>query len=295
MAEPVLLAVATDVSPNVHNFLASSRRAGWTPQLLGVGERWAGFTTKIRHYAAACSALPPSQLVVCADTSDVLVRGAPSDAMRLWEEHFADASVVFGAEGLCSANCVPVPALHAARFGDDETTRPATPYINSGLIMGRAGRVAEMFQWMLDSGEKDDQIGAAKFVIAHGPEGFVLDHDRHLFIIVNYGTRPDANTTAAPFVHFPGMTVTTALWGRSQYSTLGRALLGGYYGPPRMSVGFTHKVLPVMLVLGLVVCVVAGAAAVGRGASAAVVCTACAGVLAAVVSMAIQRQNALDG
>lgn len=295
MAEPVLLGVATDVSPNVHNFLASSQRAGWTTQLLGVGERWAGFKTKMRLYAAACGALPPSQLVVCADTSDVLVRGSPNDAMRLWQEHFADARLVFGAEGLCAANCVPVPALHAATFGDDEATWPATPYINSGLIMGRAGHVAEMFQWMLDTGEKDDQIGAAKFVIARGPEGFVLDHERRLFVNVNYGTHPDANVTSAPFVHFPGMTVTTALWGQSQYSTLGRALLGGYYGPPRMSVGFTHKVMPVLLLLGLFVCIVAGAAAVACGATVAVVSVACAGVFTAVVSMAVQRQNALDG
>ena len=292
-APPVLLGVATDMTPGVYNFVESARAAGWDARLLGVGVAWAGFRTKMICYHDACAALPPGTLTICADTSDVLVQGSPAAVSAAWRAAFLGSRVVFGVETLCGPNCVPVQNLCAAQWGPSPAAWPAEQYINSGLLIGTAAELTQMWAWMIDAGEIDDQIGAAAYVNAVGPAGFVLDTTHALTATYVWGIYGSEDMAAAPLMHFPGFP-RTAAWSMNptKYAQTAKRLIGARAMPIGAGREFLKVVLPIC-VLGVVLLVVFGAVAIPGLAGANAFAIGCTGGV--ILIYVIRRQIASVG
>lgn len=291
-ALPVLLGVATDMTPGVYNFATSASAAGWAPVLLGLGEPWAGFRTKMSCYRAACAALPPGTLVVCADTSDVLLQGSPDDVAAAWRTSFLGMRVVFGVEDYCAGNCEAVPSLWRAQWGVDAATWPAARYINSGIVIGTARELAAMWTWMLAHGATDDQLGASAYVNAVGPVGFALDAGRLLAQNYVWGVHGE-DPSPAPILHFPGFLVTSAWRAEpTKYAHTTRRLLGASAMPIGIGKEFSKTVLP-MLALSMLLSAAFGVALLPGFACVNAFALACLG--ASLIVVVIRRQSVNRG
>lgn len=160
-----VLTVATSYQSGVHNLLASLRSQGYSYRVLAFGESWqrGTFITKMRAFAAAAAAAPRHSLVVCVDAYDVLCTRPPLGLV----EHFLSKArpLLCGLETDCqSHNCGDIQEWWARASSGPVAEEK---FLNSGFVMGTAIAVAAAFQWMLDAGYTDDQLGMAAFVNTH--------------------------------------------------------------------------------------------------------------------------------
>jgi hypothetical protein len=200
-----VLTVATKLNQGAHNFLASLRVQGYRYTVLGWRQPWQGWRQRMAWYRDACNALPPQQLVALVDAYDVV-------AMRPWhgiDTAFDSVSkgrgVVGGMEMICFGNCTPLDSWWAAE--NRAPQQSGVKYVNGGIMVGRAVALADAYNWMLEQGATDDQMGMAAFANAF-PNKFAADDGSVIGsnkVIMTPLTSDEVNGTGAYFCHFPGV------------------------------------------------------------------------------------------
>lgn len=195
----------------------TAKHFGWTPEPVVVAT-WGGLQDKIHRMAEAYALLPPDDIVVFTDATDVLINGTPMDALKTFHTLYPEDRLVIGSEH----NCFP---QQFRRFF------PNTCYCfpNSGFYMGSVRRA---LRWLnaypknaIDSICSADSSGDQAYLhtmVQEHPRWFLLDGRNtlcqhvqgvpiHLLHLASSGRFENSEMgTTSCFLHFNGMSVLPA-------------------------------------------------------------------------------------
>lgn len=128
--------------------LASLRRFGHEPLILGWGERWAGLGAKPRLLKQAIeSGRITDEWIVFADAFDVVFATPPELIAELSTEFF-DGQIVFNAERACFPD--------ASLAEKHPPSRTSYRFLNSGFSVGRTEDYLTALKWMKADEIPDD-------------------------------------------------------------------------------------------------------------------------------------------
>jgi hypothetical protein len=159
------------------NFIKSLKKYNYDYAVIGEGQKWTGFMTKIKGYRDYIKELKSNQLVACVDAYDVLATGPPDELIRKYYSY--DKSILVGTESLCIPPYIPVDNWW--KFQGKDKTRLC--HINSGFFMGPAKNMVKVLNYMLSLENKshpltteDDQVALAHYINEY-PDDVALDTD----------------------------------------------------------------------------------------------------------------------
>lgn len=204
-----LVGVGTDWNPHLFEWHHAAQIHGWDPVIVGLGQKWQGFAAYMRWMHDELDKYPEDELVFMVDTYDTLVQRTPEEAEAIYHEHFSKP-IVCGCESSCpsSALChAEAPAICAP------DVHPRM-YPNSGMLMGPAGLLKQIYVYGMKHQLKDDQLTVGKFW-AENCDLIELDYESRLVYNVMYGMDTDVvkgkrqlahpvHKTVPVLVHFPG-------------------------------------------------------------------------------------------
>jgi hypothetical protein len=191
MVDPIVLSVSTDECKNFENSL---KKFGWKYKILGRGHEWGGWVWRMKIYLESLKKLHPDTKVILSDASDVIaLRGPPMDIDE-------NINIMVGAESLCSLGiCKPI-----LRFTKLRNIKGKKKFINAGLIYGKAGKIMDMYSWIIEKGFKDDNLGICIYFEKNYTDlSLSIDSESKYFF--NNERNMHSNNTSAFFIHFPGM------------------------------------------------------------------------------------------
>lgn len=162
---------------NLEHLRKSARHFGWPAvTVLGKGEEWKGFGTKIFAYTEYLKTLPGDDIAVVVDARDVLVNGTPTQFLEVFKPL---TSLLVSAEFGCCAAGNPTITENERKWMESHTDKP-NRYLNTGMIAGLVSSFQKTYPFgMLFPGE-DDQNAMVHYWIKH-PDEIVLDYDETLF------------------------------------------------------------------------------------------------------------------
>ena len=171
--EIVLLTVSTKENHEAIEqqlFLRQVQKLGYHEgrdfHIVGRGEPWLGFRTKMRLIRDFCADTDPERLVVFVDCFDVIVVDGPRQLEEKVSKLRRKASVILvGQEQRCMYNC------HRLQT---KSKRPR--FVNTGFVAGRARDLKNMYDWCLKKMPRDDQVAIGMYRQTF-PEKIVLDHN----------------------------------------------------------------------------------------------------------------------
>lgn len=222
MRIPVLVC-ATERNKRVEILEKSfQRHRGWDLRVLGVGRKWESFRTKMECYCEELRRISPDQIVVCLDAYDA-VCARDSSGFEAEFKKFR-VPIVAGYEPVAvftiynkyvrigvSPDIKKWKAHHEINAND--------VYVNSGCIVGHAGEVLGMWEWVLGHQEftiYDDQIGVGYYMNGF-PDKVKLDTESRIVWNDNFlhhsrvamsddELRVHGGPARTPyFIHFPGL------------------------------------------------------------------------------------------
>lgn len=183
---------------NSQYFHNSLHRYGWEIKMVGDGEPWNGFISKLNGYRKALNELPPEQIVVLSDSRDVFCVRSPLHFIPLIQPYVDSGRFVISAEMFLNGHLdwneeqlksgdfwqgVPLTAYWT--YHQIEPI-PLRKYVNSGLIAGKVSHISDALEWILSNGFTDDQHGFAHYINAF-PERVYLDTNATLLHTSDFG------------------------------------------------------------------------------------------------------------
>lgn len=221
---------ADRMEPTLNYLLKSLKKHNYGYEVLGMGKKWEGFKTKMENYLAGIEKYIGEKgndaMAIFVDAFDVL---CIKDSDKLLESYMArprKMPIVVGTEVYCfyKDNC-RMEALewydkYSLEGGSEAIKKtltepdkglayyeaPKSVFVNSGFIMGPAKDLQEMFTFMSQSGDKDDQVAVINYMMNHMDK---IDLDIEEKLIRNKPKNkdklPDEDGVQGPgFLHFPG-------------------------------------------------------------------------------------------
>lgn len=170
------------------------------------GMRWdaKGFLTKVDSYLSFVRSLAAEEVVLITDYDVLFNHGHPwNDAVDKLVSRFDASRVGRGIVAMAEEHCwlgYECTAEDKAFLTSHTAGSSCNPYLNSGGVMGFAGELTTMFQWMSDYAQQEeldlssrgckasdnpaheynDQRAMAMFHVAH-PQRIALDHSGLIF------------------------------------------------------------------------------------------------------------------
>lgn len=218
-APPLLISYQNN-KKEIHtaNLRKSLKYYKWDYQIVGKGQKWLGFGTKFIEYLRVLKTLDPNRVVVLSDSTDVLVNGDPTRFMdnylrvSAYEGH---NRIVSSTEMACcvlpmqyiapgqmvskTGGKLQSPIHDVSRRPDASITAQWTSamaqekikqgyegnnlhfdYLNSGMIVGRAKDLVQMFEFVKATGNEDDQALFTEYFLLF-PDRVMLDYNNVLF------------------------------------------------------------------------------------------------------------------
>lgn len=162
---------------NLRHLCESARHFGWpTVTVLGKGEKWTGFGTKIFAYTKYLKTLPGDDIAVVIDARDVLVNGTPSQFLESFKP---STSLLVSAEFGCCAEGIPKITEDDQKWMESQTDNP-NRYLNSGMVAGLVSSFQKTYPFGMLKLEEDDQNAMVHYWMKH-PDDIALDYDETLF------------------------------------------------------------------------------------------------------------------
>jgi len=171
----LVLAFANDKNILLTNFENSLIKYGYEYKIVGEGEKWVNFMTKIK---TCLDFIEKSEYdIICiTDAYDVLACDAPYVLIKKFKKF--KKNIVAGAENDCGSNCVPLNEY----FEYNESGR--YNYANGGFYIGYKESIIELLNFILELKISDDQIGLGKYINKY-PNDISLDINGTLISNVN--------------------------------------------------------------------------------------------------------------
>lgn len=215
---------ADRMEPTLEALLASLKAHNYSYEVLGLGKPWNGFKTKMANYLEGIGRYT-GELAIFVDAFDVFCIKGAEQVLASYKAKARPMPVVVGAEIICfyedncsmdALNWFDTNNLYGGRAAIEATLtkpEPNRPYYespksvftNSGFIMGPKDELKTMFQSMMDSGDKDDQIAVIHYMTA-APTKVDLDIEEKIIRnkLKPRTKLPDEDGTGPGFLHFPG-------------------------------------------------------------------------------------------
>jgi hypothetical protein len=200
----------------------------WDHVVLGGGETWENYMTKMNAYRRHLEMLPSDQIVVISDAHDVYcLRNVHyfvdefktlNKPIVVSAEHFAEGRINYD-PNYCYAQVEwlgPYFEHHGMQVLPTDHVRK---YANSGLMCGYAKNLLHLNNWIFENGYTDDQKATAAYINAH-PNDVHLDTDAQFLHTctsgVNFGLHSQVQCNDSPsfgelfghsayFLHIPGL------------------------------------------------------------------------------------------
>jgi hypothetical protein len=200
LQRPFVFSLATDYNVGLHNMTESLETYGYQYEILGFGEKWGGWSWRLQKHLEAVNRirqLNPSAVCLFIDAYDAFFIRNEEELITKFRS--LGRMIVTGAEKVClGKNCGRVNAWW--------TTQNSTPgeyqYLNAGFVIGEAAALETMYDWILEEGYQDDQIGMAAYANRF-PLQIGLDTEQLLVTNKAFGDSTSAMETAYA-LHFPG-------------------------------------------------------------------------------------------
>lgn len=232
---------ATSETAQVQNFLKSfDYHVGWDVHVVGMGLKWEPFRTKMKCYRDALRHINKKQVVVCLDAYDAICIRHSAGFLDAFYK--CNTPILISCEPLCSftiynrflqLGCCPNINKWKA-FHQMSLSEPV--YVNSGCIVGYAGEIYKMFDWILEFkgfSIKDDQVGVGMYMNEF-PHNVRLDLENRFVFNDNFGKRLQIQVLKDNqihldlphkpyFLHFPGIKCVAQT---THYETICSALFG---------------------------------------------------------------------
>lgn len=162
-----LVGISTQRKEELDDFIACAKKYEHTPVILGLGQKWQGFKTKIGLVHKYVSSLPRDDLVAVVDVYDLLVQSRPRDFVQLFTDRAAsqgkDLVLGVGDEfGMPLTNVRKCSGIEARYF------KSRFKFVNGGFVFGRAHFMTEMYDFMLRNVSHDDEVGIMRFLRQRG-------------------------------------------------------------------------------------------------------------------------------
>ena len=168
MSEKVkFFTMATALEGGFVQYLASCIRYGIIPRVLGMGQKWGGWSHKIRLVREQLDGLKDDELVVVTDAYDLVFQAGTEDLIRNFALY--DKPIVFSAE---RGFGFPNPVLY-------ETPNPLYRALCAGFWMAYAGAARGMIDEVWAGGfsdDKQDDQGAIQIWFSSNPDRAAIDH-----------------------------------------------------------------------------------------------------------------------
>lgn len=156
---------------NTRRLVETLEKNNWDYMVLGEGEEWKGFTTKMIAYKNYLNLLNPEKIVVISDAHDVYcIRNSQlfiNDFKLLNKniivsmELYAEGSLIYDP----NINYVQVTWLGPYfEFNNIDYNKINRKFVNSGLIAGYAKDILEYFNWSLKNNYIDDQKALGAYI-----------------------------------------------------------------------------------------------------------------------------------
>ncbi len=198
---------------NIKNCL---EKLGWDVTILGLGQKWGGWTMRMTLYADFAASKPTNSIIVFIDAFDALVTRSPEGFQELFESFGTD--IVIGAENYCGNNCSPITQWWSEHSNTIQNY--GNLYVQGGCVVGKAHALEQMYKWCLTENITDDQIGIAAFINQKKSNNIFLDFENKICYHDNFGSTGNFSihdglvtayrgdlVTNPFFVHFPGFLV----------------------------------------------------------------------------------------
>lgn len=223
MSEKIcVFACATKATPRLEVLRKSmDLYEGWGLCVLGEGKEWKSFRTKMECYRDALRITKKDQVVVCLDAYDAI---CVRDSHQLKEDFLSfDTPILIGYENVSSFTIynkyvkigVSPSISKWKKYHNIDLSEKI--FVNSGCIVGYAGEICKMFDWILNYRHfeiDDDQIGVGYYMNKF-PHKVKLDVESKICLNDNYGNnykvrvhdhRLHVMSRHVPyFIHFPGI------------------------------------------------------------------------------------------
>jgi len=175
MEIPIVISYCNSEIDNTHQctklLIKTLTNNDWKYHIIGRGEKWNGYKSKLNGYYNFLLTLDPNQIVVVSDARDVYcVRNSKKfikDFMRFNKKIVV--SMELFAEGRFTYN--PDKDYHQVTWIDKywqmyniDTSKIHRKYVNSGLIAGYAGELIKLFKWSIDNNFQDDQKALGAYI-----------------------------------------------------------------------------------------------------------------------------------
>jgi len=217
----------------LNNLICCLDRLHYSYTVLGKGETWVNFMTKINSCLNYISTLAPDKLVVVCDAFDVLVQSPPEELIARYKSF--NSPLVVGTELMCS----PSKCYKLVKYWKDKKKPNENIHPNGGFYMGPAKVLVPMFRYMLSLDISDDQVALGKYIEEH-PQHVKLDCEALLVATIN-------SLTIKPIE--PGKKIRYRVTGSEpcffhtvvkkvnlhNYNNIGRRLLGEDFQEPNIS------------------------------------------------------------
>jgi hypothetical protein len=230
MARPLALTYCNKPAnyENTRRLVETLKANDWDHVVLGAGEPWVNYMTKMNAYRRQLETMPPDKIVVITDAHDVYcLRNvhyfvdefkALKTPIVVSMELFAEGRINYDPNKVYQQVewLEPYFKHHGMRVGPNDGTKK---YVNSGLMCGYAQNLLHLINWTFENEYTDDQKATAAYANAH-PDDVHLDMDARLLHTctsgVNFGLHAQAQCDDSPsfgelfghsayFLHIPGL------------------------------------------------------------------------------------------
>lgn len=190
-----LITLNTDRDDGLYNWEYTASSLGYDYKILGVGQKWGGWSWRTQKYLDYIQTLPEKNIVTITDGNDLFFTRSPTDLLNSYESYNSD--VVFGGEPTCCTGKyqyhpfkvnrgIAISSMFDRYNQHNDSTRWMFP--NAGCITGKVSRLVEMLEDIKD--EPDDQAGYLERLI----------EDFNYFDI-DYQTKIVGNVNAIGYYH----------------------------------------------------------------------------------------------
>jgi hypothetical protein len=227
---PLVIAYDNESTENTKLFIKTLESNHWQFLIVGQGDTWEGWSTRLKAYRQVLDLLPKDKVVIFSDARDVFCVRDSSAFMDGFDSlnRAKDKLVVCG-EMICDGRFIEdydssKPAVqnkcldnYWKHYG---RAPPMRQFVNNGLVCGRVDTFLDYYTWTKTSSIPDDQLLLATYTDLY-PERIVLDDDLGLFHSSVFGhnaglIHPTAQNADAPslatlagrsvfFLHIPGL------------------------------------------------------------------------------------------
>jgi len=181
-----LMSISTKEHPDLDRYKKSAEAHGFKPNILGLHEKkttghsTGDFSFKLKYLLEFCKKRKPNDIIIQTDAWDVIAVNDCDNIVKLYKSFNKD--IVVGGEKFCWPDIL--------KFYRFNILTAHFPYLNSGLIIGKAGVIKDIVEKYSGNGPIDDQ---RMWITAYfeNRSKIAIDENAKIFLNVLYTHKED--------------------------------------------------------------------------------------------------------